>query len=682
MGWCAFLAVPLAVLAAVQQGLFAQAQASFMAELAGLAVVTLALAGLASAGPRLRALVPNMFIAVFLAGIATYCGFGSLAACLVLCLAAVAMASLVLAGTSRSISVMLLAGFALLSSLVGWLLPFPLHGTRSYLLIAIALVSWRWMAIRPLLEEGLQQWKVLYEQAPGWVMLVLASMFVAGLGLWLPSMNYDDNSAHLLLPFQLLHDGYYHLDVQTQTWGLAPWANNVLHGIAALLAGNEARAAVDLAWLLLGVSGAFRLASALDAPPRAALAAAAVYASLPLTGFFTTSMQVDGASAAALMHFAAILVLAGRRLPAAGVTGLLLGLLAGLKATNAVYALPALAWLCVRHKQPGWLLRMGATAAVVGGASYAYSYAVTGNPLFPLFNSVFQSAYYPAVDFVDPRWAAGISWTTVWELTMHSDRYGEFYPGAWGISPMALVPALLLGALVDARLRWVALWFLLSGVIVFAQVQYLRYIFQATAVLGVLGVVALHRLVVPRAFMPIVVLLVAGNACLLTTTSWMVHQDPWRILLAKGRTGVQAIEAEMTPERVLLRRIMEKDDGACILLATQDSPYIGIGGGRAFSVKGSYDLRLAKAFKAARDDQTGAHWRSLLNSLGVSYVITTVELDPNLKRVLGEHAFVRIDQQGQVATWAHPDPSDRVCTGTLEHDRDEAHRLLHPGDLH
>ncbi|MCB1569367.1 MAG: hypothetical protein KDI69_11200, partial [Xanthomonadales bacterium] len=509
--------------------------------------------------------------------------------------------------------------------------------------------------------------------------------FVAGLGLWLPSMNYDDNSAHLLLPFQLLHDGYYHLDVQTQSWGLAPWANNVLHGIATLLAGHEARAAVNLAWLILGVSGAFRLASALEAPRGAALAAAALYASLPLTGFFTTSMQVDGASAAVLMHLAAGMVSSGRTLPAATHVGLLLGLLAGLKVTNSIYVFPALvwlAWLSVKHKQPGWFLRMGVIAAMAGGASYAYSFAVTGNPLFPLFNSVFQSAYYPATDFVDPRWSTGISWTTVWDLTMHSDRYGEVYPGAWGISPIALLPALALGALNDARLRWITVWFLLSGVIVFAQMQYLRYIFQATAVLGVLGVVALHRLVVPKAFTLATILLIAGNACLLTTTSWMAHQDPWRILLAKGSSALHGIEAEMTPERVLLRRIVEKDDNACILLATPDSPYIGIAGGRAVSVNGSYDLRMAKAFKAARTDPSGGHWRSLLNSLGVSYVVTPVELDPVLRRVLGEDAFARIDQQGQVIVWAHPDPSDRVCTGTLEHDRDEAHRRLHPGDWH
>ena len=684
-GWFAFLPVLLVTLGAWHQGLFADTPASFVAAMAFLAIAVLALWALVSARPRLRVVVPNLWVAVFLCGVAYYCGFGSIGALVILGLAALAIATLVPSSHELPVSVSLLAGVAILSAIVGWSVPFPMHGSRGYLLLGVGLVVWRWSALAPRLKQGLQDWQATCQEMPAWVLLALASVSVAGLGLWLPSMNYDDNSAHLLLPSQLLHDGYYHLDVQTQIWAVAPWANNVLHGMAALLVGSEARAVLNLIWLLLGVSGAYRLASAVDAPPSAALAAAAVYASLPLTGFFTTSMQVDGASAAVLLHLAALLVMAGRGLPPAALAGLLVGLLAGLKATNAIYALPALgwlAWLAIGNKQASWLLRMTATAVIVGGASYAYAFAVTGNPLFPLFNSVFQSAYYPTTDFFDPRWSEGLSWTMLWDLTVHTDRYGEVYPGAWGVAPLALLPAMLLGAWFDVRLRWVALWFLMAGLVVFAQVPYMRYIFQATAVLAVLGVVALHRFAGPGVFRLAIVMLVAGNALLLPKTSWMAHQDPWHALLTEGRGALQGLEADMAPERVLLKRILDKDDDACILLATPDSPYIGMAAGRAVSVNGTYDLRMSRAFALAQGDGSGGGWKGVLQSVGISYLVTPQQVGPVLERVLDDYGFERIDQQGPVVAWAHPDPSHRACTGTLMHDRDEAHRRLHPGDRH
>ena len=43
---------------------------------------------------------------------------------------------------------------------------------------------------------------------------------------------------------------------------VAPWANNVLHAVAALFAGRESRAAAASLWLLLGIASAWRLARA------------------------------------------------------------------------------------------------------------------------------------------------------------------------------------------------------------------------------------------------------------------------------------------------------------------------------------------------------------------------------------------------------------------------------------
>src|SRR5690606_30892878 len=212
---------------------------------------------------------------------------------------------------------------------------------------------------------------------------------------------------HLILPAQLLADGYYHMDVQRQSWSVAPWANNVLHAVAGVFAGTEARAAVAALWLLLGMDGARRLALALGASRPAAWAAAAVVAAQPFAGYFTTTMQVDGARAALLLQLAAVAATPALQRPGAAAIGAIGGLLLALKTINLLFALPLLAWIAWSQPRGGrlrWNLRMLAVLLPLAASSYAYAAVVTGNPLFPFFNAYFQSPYYPLENFRDSKW--------------------------------------------------------------------------------------------------------------------------------------------------------------------------------------------------------------------------------------------------------------------------------------
>jgi hypothetical protein len=68
---------------------------------------------------------------------------------------------------------------------------------------------------------------------------------------------------------------------------------------------------------------------------------------------------------------------------------------------------------------------------LVGGASYSYSWIVTGNPVLPLLNDVFQSPYFGALRFDDPRWHAGLGVDTLWRLTFRTAAYNEGWDGAY-----------------------------------------------------------------------------------------------------------------------------------------------------------------------------------------------------------------------------------------------------------
>lgn len=678
-------AVPVSIGFAWQKELFSGTPSSFCWLLAVVALITLMTTLVTHRFiEKLPGAATLLAVAAFVAFIC-YCGPATAFAAILLALCGVAITpkACVVAGNGQFLG--LLAGMAILAGLVGWLLPFPVHGIRIYLAFATFLCVWRRDVIRYRVGQMWKNWERLEQESPVWLAYAVAAAFIAGLGLWLPSMNFDDNAAHLIMPYQLLADGYYHLDVSTQAWAVAPWANNVLNGIAALFAGQEARAALNMLWLLVGLNGAWRLATALSTDSRTALAATIAYASLPLTGYFTTTMQVDGASTAVLTQFAALLVTSGRTLPPAALVGALLGLLASLKAPNAIFVFPAivwLGWLIVRQRRFGWLFQVSAIAILLSASSYFYAVLVTGNPLFPLFNATFKSGYFPLVDLVDGRWNMGLSWRSLWDMTYSTGLYGEHYPGAFGIATLALLPALFIEAVRRPASRGVAIWFLISGVLMFAQIQYIRYLYPAIAILSVVGVVGLARLMPLAPFAALFAGLVAANFLLLPSTSWLLRDDPWRNLVLHGPSAREMIEAEKIPERIVLRRILEGSSRACVLIANQDAPFGAIAGGRAVVVRDPYDSRMAKAYAWADSDPTGARWQQVISSSGVSHIITGSEVSAPLQMALATGGFELVDKQGSAMVWALSDPAQRTCGAGLETVRDEAHRHFHPGDTH
>ena len=66
----------------------------------------------------------------------------------------------------------------------------------------------------------------------------------------------------------------------------------------------------------------------------------------------------------------------------------------------------------------------------VAASSYCYAVLVTGNPLFPFFNEVFRSPYYPLENMRDLKWMAGVTWRAPWDLVFRSEAFGQYYPGA------------------------------------------------------------------------------------------------------------------------------------------------------------------------------------------------------------------------------------------------------------
>ncbi|MFZ5657628.1 MAG: glycosyltransferase family 39 protein [Pseudomonadota bacterium] len=572
------------------------------------------------------------------------------------------------------------AGLALLLGAVAWCLPLPVHSGLVYTVfgsIAIYLGRRRTALMVGCVWSGARQ---LMARHPGTSTLCIAVAGLSSVFSWLPSLNYDDNSGHLLMAYQLKVSGYYRMDVSTHLGALTPWLNNVLHSVLTLIGGVDARPLVGTLWLVLGFTGSYRLARSLGGSEWAGLTSAVLYASYPLTAYFGTTLQVDAASTAVTFHLlAATFDSAGRseRLPAA-IAGALMGLLAGLKMTNLVFVAPialVLVWRWGRQGRFRDIAVAAAVAAFVAGSCYAYALFITGNPVFPFYNALFASPYMPAENFVDPRWQGGFELRSIWDITFATSRFMEAYTGAAGISLIAFSGAFVLALVGRGRQALVTLGALAIGLFFFYQVQYLRYLYPVIAVLGTVAVVVLFERVGERIAWLAIVAVVVVQCGLVRTTSWMFNDGAVDRLLAEGPSVRDDLERQYVPERVLLQRLLYRDRPVCILNTSRGAPYIAAGAGNAMSTAW-YDVRMSRAADWASRDVSGARWKQVLSSTGVSHVLVRQsELDAGARRALGAARYRLTDVEGDAQLWSRPDADALACQQRLFAPRDEARRM-------
>ena len=206
----------------------------------------------------------------------------------------------------------------------------------------------------------------------------------------------------------------------------------MLFRIAVRLArlGSRTFGWADVLAVLIGVTGTMTVSqagSSFNELPLALFIVSSLYVLLPLCGDAPSPRPWRRALAA----------------------GLLAGIAAGLKPTAIVYP-PALVlglWLALGMRREAWRLAIGFGVGALAGFVLAYGwwgwqlYALTGNPVFPLFNQVFHSSWVPALGGTDrqymprslaqwlfyPFYWVGKSHRLVTEVNVADPRYALAY---------------------------------------------------------------------------------------------------------------------------------------------------------------------------------------------------------------------------------------------------------------
>ena len=123
-------------------------------------------------------------------------------------------------------------------------------------------------------------------------------------------------------------------------------------------------------------------------------------------------------------------------------------------------------------------------------------YKLTGNPVFPLYNGLFKSPYWPQGAVFDPRWGPwGVYETVIWPGLMFfkPDRLSEFphYAGRLSIG-YVVAPVCLLIARGDRNIRALAFTTLLGSILWSATSGYIRYALYLELTSGILLIWLAH----------------------------------------------------------------------------------------------------------------------------------------------------------------------------------------------
>lgn len=374
---------------------------------------------------------------------------------------------------------------------------------------------------------------------------------------FMPEVGYDALAMHLFVPSQLAQRHQWGFDASTYVWAVMPMLADWVYSIVYMLAGETASRLTNCAFTLLVAWQVRNLTIWAGGTAISARWASLFFLSTPLAFAESSSLFIESAWTAfvlagslAILNTSRFTSQVAQRHSQLILAGLLLGFALATKAVTLSILPVLLVLLLVQYRawiRPGVIraLLLGSLGLLVAGLTpYLSAWFLTGNPVFPFFNAIFQSPLWPSVNFEAPAiFDKGVTWDTLYRMVFKAPRFIEGKDGAagfqWLLVPTAAV-ALLLGA---NRKAWCIL-LLGAGAIVlsFHSTAYLRYIFPSFALFAV--VLALpfsdHRHFPRTLGMIVGAVLVLANVLFIQAATYYGQIKPAALFSAAGRDAYLA----------------------------------------------------------------------------------------------------------------------------------------------
>ena len=533
----------------------------------------------------------------------------------------------------------LLIGVAIWLAVLGGMLHFKIN----YQWVYIFIFSLPCLSLAGRVSEIRNEIRSRVSAAQGWMHSIPLWAWVAGLAVigWVlrwtifPSTNYDDQVLHLRMWTELLTQQHYAFDVHGQIWSMAPFVVDLLHAVLSLMAGYDARGAMNLVLAIFLLLLIARILYFWKLPGSVQWLLIVLMASTPLLGNLLLSSQSE--------LTLAVLATAGMRLiiDANGgwrgqhVLGILscAALCAGAKLPGTVLGMTLLAAFAVRlwsqHETStvsGYMLRWPALLLLIPLSfvalhSYVLAWMVTGNPVFPLYNAIFLSPFYPPVNFSDTRWIHGFSFLSYFQAFFYTSDFFESgnYTAGWQyllLLPLAIVASFRPGIPNGLRIALIPL--LGFGLVMFSATQYWRYLFPVMPIAGIL----LAALFVGKnrncrtLMMAMTVACIVLNLIFFSKVSWVMNLPPTAAITNHNKKSIMELDAPVT---LLTQRVNQLRPGSRVLYPS-DEPYGATLHGSPVYVNWYSPLRAARFGSLKSTEEIG----EFLAKEKVDFVITNI----------------------------------------------------------
>jgi hypothetical protein len=469
-----------------------------------------------------------------------------------------------------------------------------------------------------------------------------------------PIVDNDSLILHLRVAEMMQDYGFYRFDPQTQ--GHRAAATDYLYGVGGVISGEYGAKSLNLSFALLCAAMVAALLNNL-AGRLAALAGAAVLLASPIIymesiGLFVENylaLTVFAASIAAWRYVtsptARNLLLCAFMVGVAGAVKLLgLLILPPIAAVLLVKLVGARKW---RHVAIG--LGPGALVALLAAHwPYTLAWLDTGNPLFPLYNTIFKSPDGALNDWVNPLYHHPLTLSGLVKMNFESGPWLEADGPAFAPFTLLTLLTLVMAGLAAPKPFRSSLFaaslafFFLGAVYLFAtalQQNYLRYFVPALPMLAVVFGAGFALISVGPAWLRWIAVAALGG--LLT---YQVATAPGAFYFSRKMTPLDALNEQTlalrrdqaAPERSLnefLQLVVDADEPVLYFWR----PYVAGSVPGAVPVHPMYAPFVWQSFEQARGSGAIEDW---LQDTGARWVV----LNDNTKGALGPDLFNLLDK--------------------------------------
>jgi hypothetical protein len=301
-----------------------------------------------------------------------------------------------------------------------------------------------------------------------------------------PDMSHDGLSTHLVIPRKVYENHIWNYNFNDYIWALLPMGAEFLYTPAYFFGSEDAVRLLNTTFLIATAHLIFRKSIDYKNSINISMGMALLLLSLPLSFYVVGSTFVEPV---AIFYTTFALMYLLEKGPNLIICGILFGFLCTLRISLVLFLPFILIFLIyknnIRNIQD--FIKISLVIFLFGFINYCYSYWITGNPFFPLFNHIFKSEYFELGVNYNNHWVNKDGIMSVVLSTLTSKNYSDTSSiGTIGLFTLLMLPFFsLLFFIKDLKSKKYLFIFILIVIFcssIISVQAYLRYVYPVFGV--------------------------------------------------------------------------------------------------------------------------------------------------------------------------------------------------------